>query len=854
MRHVIIRGFLGRKLRSALTAIAVILGVAMIVGSSVLTGQIKGAFDEVFLKARQGTDVVVTKKATFDDEQNLSTVPFEATVLDRVKGVDGVADAVGAVGSIGVIPIVTGEDGKPKAIKPTGGAPALGNSYTAGALDPTTIVKGRQPAASGEVSLERRTADQAGVGVGEDIALATSTGIHPVKVVGVFDFAASVGGATQVLVTLEDGQQWFERDGQFDEIEVVAADGVSAEELRDRIRAAVPELTSRTGVEQAKQESADIGSFVDILGYALIAIGVVSTLSGGFIIFNTFWITVGQRIKELALLRTLGASRRQLLTSVLAEALLVGVLASVLGIVAGLGVAKAIAALFDAVGFGLPIAGMSLGIGTVVVALVVGIGITMLASFIPAMRSTKIPPVAAIRDGATLPPGWLARHGKYIAPVVAILGLALVALGLFVVNGTAGVLITLGAGALMLLIGVALTAPSVVPHLARIIGWPGERMGGIPGRIARENAERNPARTAVTAAALMIGIFLVCFVAVFAAGLQKSISDVLSTDIKAELFVSAGGLGGGQTALQPALADEVATVPGVAAVAPTSFLGAKVQPSDTDIAVSSAPPAFADAYRLRWVEGSDDVLRGLAPTDAIIDEDTAKDLDVAVGSAVALTTRDGKAGSFTVRGIVETSNLVSGLLVPPAGYATLAENKGLAFMFVVLDEAADEDTVKAAVEEVAQTGNPLAEVQSNQDVIDQVSGQINNVVYPLYALLAVIVLISIVGIINTLLLSVFERTREIGLLRAVGTTRRQVRRMVRYESVITSIIGATLGVVVGVVFGGMVVYRLDELPFALPIGQIIVFFLVAVIAGIVAAILPARRASRLNVLDALHYE
>ncbi len=446
MRHVIIRGFLGRKLRSALTAIAVILGVAMIVGSSVLTGQIKGAFDDVFLKARQGTDVVVTKKATFDDDQNISTVPFDAAVLERVKAVDGVADAVGAVGSIGVVPIVS-RDGKLEPIKPTGGAPALGNSYAPGPFDSTTIVEGRQPAAPGEISMERRTADLGKVRVGEKISLATSSGIHPVTVVGIFDFAASVGGATQVLVTLEDGQQWFEREGQFDEIDVVGADGVSEEALRDRVRAAVPDLTSRTGVEQAKQESADIGSFVDILGYALIAIGVVSTLAGAFIIFNTFWITVGQRIKELALLRTLGASRRQLLTSVLAEALLVGAIASVLGILAGLGVAKAIAALFDAVGFGLPIAGMSLGIGTVVIALVIGIGITMLASFVPALRSTKIPPVAAIRDGATLPPGRLARSGKYIAPVVAVLGLGLVALGLFVVSGTAGVLITLGAGA-----------------------------------------------------------------------------------------------------------------------------------------------------------------------------------------------------------------------------------------------------------------------------------------------------------------------------------------------------------------------------------------------------------------------
>ena len=721
-------------------------------------------------------------------------------------------------------------------------------------FDPTTIVEGKQPTAPNEVSLEERTADKGDIKVGQQIALATSTGVHPVTVVGIFKFAGSVGGATQVFVTFQDGQQWFERSGQVDEIDVEAASGVSEAQLRDSVAQALPGYTVRTGVEQAKQESADIGGFVDILGYILIAIGVVSTLAGAFIIFNTFWITVGQRIKELGLLRTLGASRRQLLTSVMAEALLVGVIASVVGIFAGLGVAKLIALLFDAIGFGLPVGSLSLGVGTIIVAMVIGIGVTLIASFVPALRSTKIPPVAAIREGAQLPPGWLARKGKIIAPIVAVLGLVIVAIGLFVADGTAPVLISLGAGALLLLLGVALTAPYVVPVLARTIGYPGVKWGGIPGRIARENAERNPSRTAVTAAALMIGIFLVSFVAVFAAGLKKSISDVLSTDLKAQLFVSNSVGGGGVASLEPGLVQKIEAVPGVAAVAPTSFVAAKVVPSGTDIPVSSASPEFVDAYRLRWVDGSDDVIRNLQPDQGILDEDTAKDLKATVGSKVTVESRTGAKGTFDVAGIVEKSNLVSGLLTSPEGLAPLADNKGIAFMFVVTDPTADVDTVQAEVQKVAEAANPLANVQSNQEVIDDISGQINSVVYPLYALLAVIVVISIVGIINTLLLSVFERTREIGLLRAVGTTRRQVRRMVRYESVITSVIGATLGVVVGVVFGGMVIYRIDEIPFAFPTGQIIAFFIVAIIAGILAAILPARRAARLDVLAALQYE
>ena len=390
MRQVIVRGFLGRKLRSLLTALAIILGVAMIVGSAVLTDQIRGAFDGIFLQARKGTDVVVTKKATFKDDQGSTTVPFDENLVAKVQAVSGVQQAVGSVGTVSAVPI-TVKDGKPDPLKPSGGAPALGNSVSPPPFDPTTIIEGKQPTAPNEVSLEERTADKGDIKVGQQIALATSTGVHPVTVVGIFKFAGSVGGATQVFVTFKDGQQWFERDGQVDEIDVQAASGVSEAQLRDSVAQALPGYTVRTGVEQAKQESADIGGFVDILGYILIAIGVVSTLAGAFIIFNTFWITVGQRIKELGLLRTLGASRRQLLTSVMAEALLVGVIASVVGIFAGLGVAKLIALLFDAIGFGLPVGSLSLGVGTIIVAMVIGIGVTLIASFVPALRVDQDP-------------------------------------------------------------------------------------------------------------------------------------------------------------------------------------------------------------------------------------------------------------------------------------------------------------------------------------------------------------------------------------------------------------------------------------------------------------------------------
>ncbi len=855
MRHVIIRGFLSRKLRSSLTALAIVLGVSMIVGSSVLTGQIKGAFDGIFLESRKTTDVVLTQATRFKDNQGQATVPFAQDVLAKVQAVAGVQKAVGSVTSIAAVPIVITK-GKPEPLKSAGGAPALGFSLKGAPFDTGTITAGRAPRQNGEVALEERTAAKKDVRVGAHLELATSSGVRPVTVVGLFHFAATVGGATTTIVTLADGQAWFDRTGKFDEIDVQAASGVSASELRDRIRAALPDMTVRTGVEQAKQESADVGSFVDVLGYALLAIGFASAFAGAFIIFITFWITVGQRIRELALLRTLGASRRQILASVLAEALLVGVISSAAGIVAGLGIAKAIAALFDALGFGLPVGAMHLSGGTVVVAFLIGTGVTLGASLAPALRSTRIPPVAAIRAGATLPPGWVSRHAKVLSVIVFTLGVGLVVFGIFGASGTSAILSSIGFGALVSLVGVALTAQLVIPRLARIIGAPGVWWGGIPGRIARENAERNPSRTAITSAALMIGIFMITFVAVFAAGLQKNISDVLGSDIKASFFVASGGVvgGGGASGFSPAVADELRVVPGVASVSPTTFIAAQIAGTTTDLVVSTAAPAFPDAYRLQWVSGSDALVRGLGRTDAIIDADSAKSDHLAVGSSLTIHNRAGVSATFTVRGIAKTSSLVQGLLISPEAAVPLQERSGVAFMFVVTKPGANEAAVRSGLESAAAKADPLLQVQSNQDVIDQATTQINQITIPLYALVAVIFLIAIVGIVNTLLLSVFERTREIGLLRAVGTTRRQVRRMVRYESVITSLIGAALGVLVGIGFGALIITRLGDIPFTVPVVQLALLFIIAFVAGVLAAILPAHRAARLNVLEALHYE
>ena len=851
MPGLVLRGLASRKLRSALTAIAILLGVTMISGTLVLTDQIDRAFVQIFQAGNAKIDVVVKQKPPFENVQ--TSVYLNADVVDEVRQVDGVATAQPFIQSEGYL-IANGE-----AMNSTGGAPSFVFSNLPQDLNPYTPIAGRLPETSGEVAVAEEIATKGNVKVGSQQQLATQDGIKDVTVVGILQYGdgdTSLGGSTTVLAPLIDVQQWWALEGKASYIYVKAQDGVSQDALKDRIRSALPQqdLIVQTGREDADEQAGILNDLIGkIIRYALLAFAGVAILVGAFIIYNTFSITVAQRTREFAMLRTIGASRRQILGSVIGEAFIIGLIASAAGILLGLALAWGLGKLFGAIGFGLPATGLILSWQTVIVCLAVGIGITVLASIFPALRATKIAPIAALREGATLPVGRFAKFSPVIAVIIGVLGGAGMAYGLISSGGTTGRLTTLAGGAILIFLAVAMLSRYIVRPVVSVLGKPIGWVAGGVGRIASENAARNPARTAVTAAALMIGIGLVVFVTIFVGGIKESFTGAIDSSLKSELTVSARGFGG---TIPAAVLPAVQAVDGVETASPVG--GTAIQVGTGAYALIGIDPATLPAvYEFDWDNGANDLLTTLGTDRALVEDTIASDLGLAVGDTVDVLSISGAKATFTVAGTYTDPTILNGIVVnQPALEPLLQSNAtGLNTLFVRTAAGADVEAVQADVERALEKF-PTAQVQSNQQQKDEAASGVNTILVIFYALLALSVVISLFGIVNTLVLSIFERTREIGMLRAVGTTRRQLRAMIRWEAVITSIIGGVLGVLLGILFGWAVCKGLesDGLVFVFPTVQIAIFLVLSIVAGVLAAILPARRAAKLDVLAALSYE
>ena len=851
MPGLVLRGLASRKLRSALTAIAILLGVTMISGTLVLTDQIDRAFVQIFQAGNAKIDVVVKQKPPFENVQ--TNVYLDAGVVDEVRQVDGVATAQPFIQSEGYL-IANGE-----AMNSTGGAPSFVFSNLPQDLNPYTPIAGRLPETSGEVAVAEEIATKGNVKVGSQQQLATQDGIKDVTVVGILQYGdgdTSLGGSTTVLAPLIDVQQWWALEGKASYIYVKAQDGVSQDALKDRIRSALPQqdLIVQTGREDADEQAGILNDLIGkIIRYALLAFAGVAILVGAFIIYNTFSITVAQRTREFAMLRTIGASRRQILGSVIGEAFIIGLIASAAGILLGLALAWGLGKLFGAIGFGLPATGLILSWQTVIVCLAVGIGITVLASIFPALRATRIAPIAALREGATLPGGRFAKLTPVIAVIIGILGGAGMAYGLISSGGTTGRLTTLAGGAILIFLAVAMLSRYIVRPVVSVLGKPIGWVAGGVGRIASENAARNPARTAVTAAALMIGIGLVVFVTIFVGGIKESFTGAIDSSLKSELTVSARGFGG---TIPAAVLPAVQAVDGVETASPVG--GTAIQVGTGAYALIGIDPATLPAvYEFDWDNGANDLLTTLGTDRALVEDTIASDLGLAVGDTVDVLSISGAKATFTVAGTYTDLTILNGIVVnQPALEPLLQSNAtGLNTLFVRTAAGADVEAVQADVERALEKF-PTAQVQSNQQQKDEAASGVNTILVIFYALLALSVVISLFGIVNTLVLSIFERTREIGMLRAVGTTRRQLRAMIRWEAVITSIIGGVLGVLLGILFGWAVCKGLesDGLVFVFPTVQIAIFLVLSIVAGVLAAILPARRAAKLDVLAALSYE
>ena len=851
-----LKSLAGRKLRTTLTALAIVLGVAMMSGAYVLTDTIDKAFDSIFVDSYAGTDAVVTGKDpgfSFEGE-SAQPPPIPEQTLEQVRGVEGVAAAAGSV-----------QDFQTKLLRPdgteidSGGSPSFAFGVeTAPEYDrfnPLNLVEGRWPQGGEEVAVDKGVADDEDLKLGDRIGVAALGPAQEFRIVGIARYGdlSSIGSATFAIFDLPTAQKLLDMEGKLDAVQAAAADGTTPEQLTERIRSELgSNVTVRTGVEEADEQSSEIATFTTIIRYFLLSFAGIALFVGAFVIFNTLSITVAQRTREFATLRTLGASRRQVLRSVILEALVIGLGASLVGLFAGLGLAVGLNELFKALNLELPQTDTVFAARTVVVSLLVGTVVTLVAGLFPAIRATRVPPIAAVREGATMPRGRFARYTPYIAALIV--ALAVLALGYGTLANDIAIgdrFALLGVGVLALFVGVAMLSSRLVRPLARVVGIPARRVGGAAGKLAERNAQRNPGRTAATAAALMIGIALVTFISVLANGLRVSNSDAIERQIQSDLIVTSQD---GYSEFPAAAGDAAADAQGVEAA---SNVRQDIAQIDGDGAnLTGLDDRVTEVYAFRWEEGSDEVLAQLGADGAVLPSNVAEDRNLAVGDSLTVRSTDNVTKDFVVRGIYEGSPFY-----PLLGTASISQE---AFdelyerprnRFTLLNVAGDGAAAKPSVE-AALADFPDTRVFTRPEWIDKEDQEIQQFLLLLYVLLALSVIISLFGMVNTLALSVFERTRELGMLRAVGMTRRQTRRMIRHESVITALIGAALGLPLGIFLAALVTRALGQydLRFELPLGQLLVLTIVAVIAGLLAAITPARRAAKLDPLRALQYE
>jgi putative ABC transport system permease protein len=741
--------------------------------------------------------------------------------------------------------IVIGKNGKAAV---NGGAPPLGFGWSD---DPKSwrLVSGRAPTSSSEVAVERDTLTLAKLKVGDQTRVVVGGTILPVTIVGSVRTANDAGllGATATLFDRSTALQLYAEDGKVPSFGITAAQGVSPDQLRDRLAAAMPKSTDvLTGKQLADETKKNLDNgILKIFTTFFLVFAFIAVFVGAFVILNTFSMLVAQRTRELALLRALGASRRQVTRSVLVEAFLVGTVSSAIGLGVGALIATALKALLGT--FGLKISGgLPIEVRTVVWCFAVGILVTLVAAYFPARRAAKIPPVAAMRDDVALPTRSLRRR-LIIGLLLTVVGVAVLILGLSGSTDKSGLLTGVGAG--LTVLGVTVLAPVIAPAVLRVIGWPIAKLYGTSGRLARDNAIRNPRRSAATASALMIGLALVTGVTVLAQSTKASFAKAFNTDLTAQYALTAAS---GQPVPAEAAA-KARAIPGVAKVAEYTGLPVLVNNEQMDATMAVGSDLVA-AQRIDMSAGSPATLD---QNQILVSSKLAKSKHWSVGQT--LTGRvAAEPVQLTIGGIYTNDQLLGGLVMPRAWYdKAIPANQRIDFAIaVVTADGKTSDSVKAGLEQ-AMKPYAIVNVATKSEYIKDQQGQLNILLYILYALLGLAVVIAIFGIVNTLALSVFERTREIGLLRAVGMVRSQLRRVVRLESVAISLFGAVMGLVLGLFFGIAVQQALkdDGLDvLSIPYVSLVLFLVFAALAGVFAAIWPARRAARLDVLRAITTE
>ena len=841
MRALLLRSLRLRIGRTLRTSMAVVIGVALIAGTLIFTDTINRTFDAIGDASYRGVAVAVTPKVPPgtpdaqgpDDERSLPR--------DLVRTVAGAEHVRAARGQVTGTALVFERDGRTRIGGQ--GPPALLLSALPDGYGEASYRKGRAPRAADEVAFDASTAEKADAEVGDRVWIQGEGPRRRMRLVGIFqvgDGNASFGGATVTVTTEETAAELAGRtpDAYYSQILALGDEGVPDDAVARSVREATgPDVTVRTGAAQGDRQAQDIKDAISFLPTILLVFAGIATFVGSFLIFNTFSITMAQRQREFALLRALGADRRQVRWMVLGEAIAVGILGSVLGLLGGFLVAPALRALVESVGADMPSTATVLAGRTVLVAFAVGVLVTLLASWAPARRATRVAPVEALREAAAPPARGAVRRGPVLlAALLAIVGTGGVLAA--VVAGASTAVAGIGAG--LLVLGAILGTPALVGPLAGVLARPLRTAFGLPGRLAGDNAARQPGRTAVTAGALMIGLALVVFATVFAAGLKETLRGDLEQVVRSPVVVQEAD--GGFDGLPRSIVTAIREVPGVRAAGAATFgavgAGGRTVPL-TGIDAAALDRGLARLERTDGGRGTGDPGDGRA----YLTDGTADDLDLAAGDEVRVTGTNGERRTLRIVGVVEqTAAAVSGIVVNERTAAELGARNPF-FVFV--------DGDAAPVARALARDYPSTETLTRSAWIDDQVGQVNQILGLVYALLALSIVVALLGIVNTLNLSIQERVRELGLLRAIGATRRQVRRMIVLEALITALLGAALGSVLGFALAVAVGTTLDGFAVSVPIGQVVGLLLLAALLGVLAAVRPARRASRVDVLEAI---
>ncbi|KAB1986311.1 ABC transporter permease [Streptomyces triticiradicis] len=842
MFRTALRNVFAHKARLLMTVLAVLLGVAFVSGTLVFTNTISDAYQKSSAKGFDQVDVAIRPESAADRGDTVGKRhKLTRPLLDKAAGVPGAASAIGVVNGFTAI---ADKDGKLIG----GGFQSQGGNYW-GDKDPRyPLTAGRAPHGADEIAIDTETARRAGYKVGDTVRMSVDGPVLEPVVVGVFrtDDGNVAAGGSLALFDTATAQRLFHSVGSYDEIDVKAAPGTSQSALREALDAVVPKDTASTvtGQKLADDQAEQISAAMSGMKTGLLVFAGIALFVGTFIIANTFTMLVAQRTKELALLRAVGASRRQVTRSVLIEAFVVGAVAAVGGLAAGVGIGAAMRSLMGTLGATVPDGPLVVSPGTVGTALLVGVLVTMLAAWLPGRRAAKIPPVAAMSSVHAKATTKSLVLRNTIGALFAAAGVAVV-LYATTMDGSDGQA-PMGLGAVLLILGVFVLTPLLSRPLIAAAA-PVLRVFGISGKLARQNSVRNPRRTAATASALMIGLTLITGMTVMAGSLQKSIDKMATSAIRADYLVSmANG-----NSLSPDVEKKLAAVDGVTGISPLRNAPSRID-RQTEFLTGVNGSAIGELTDLPVTDGSFEV----GGTRVVVDSDTAKSHGWKAGSGFRVSYEDGAKQNLTVAGVYEANEVMRGIMLDTA---TLAPHQRDASDMQVMVKTAGgaSDTTKDRLEK-ALGDNPAIKVQDKQDFSDSIAQMFTLMLNMLYGLLAMAVIVAVLGVINTLAMSVFERSQEIGMLRAIGLDRKGIKRMVRLESLVISLFGGVLGIGLGVFFGWaageLLGSRMSTYELVLPWGRMAVFLLLAATVGVLAALWPARRAARLNMLTAIKSE